>query len=64
MAGNGLMIAFLGPTRGVLGQFHKAGLASSGRDEGAPGPWPSDATVHYTYIRDPDGNKICAVRTS
>ena len=57
---NGSMLAFLVPTRGVLEQFHKAGLAIGGRDEGAPGPRPSDATVHYAYIRDSDGNKICA----
>ena len=59
-AGNGSMIAFLVPTLGALEQFHKAGLASGGRDEGAPGPRPCDAIVHYAYIRDPDGNKICA----
>ena len=54
------MIAFLVPTLGALEQFHKAGLASGGRDEGAPVPRPSDSIVHYAYIRDPDGNKICA----
>jgi len=59
-AGNGSMLAFLVPTRGLLELFHKAGLANGGGDEGSPGSRPSDATVHYAYIRDPDGNKICA----
>ena len=59
-AGKGSMLAFLVPTHGVLEQFHKAGLASGGRDEAAPGSRPSEETVHYAYIWDPDGNKICA----
>ena len=54
------MIAFLVPTLGALEQFHKAGLASGGRDEGAPGPRTNDAIVHFAYVWDPDGNKICA----
>ena len=44
----------------ALKQFHRFGLSSGGTDEGAPGPREEDSDVCYAYIRDLDGNKICA----
>lgn len=59
-AGNGTMIALKVRSRKALDAFHAAALANGGTDEGKPGPRPADGTSHYAYVRDPDGNKICA----
>lgn len=59
-AGNGAMIALVAPSKPALEQFHKAGLESGGTDEGAPGPREEGSDTCYAYIRDLDGNKICA----
>tara|TARA_Y100000589_G_C26739350_1_gene461045 strand:- start:130 stop:519 length:390 start_codon:yes stop_codon:yes gene_type:complete len=58
--GNGTMIALSAPTMLALKQFHRLGLSSGGADEGAPGPREEGSDVSYAYIRDLDGNKICA----
>ncbi len=58
--GNGTMITVKAKSRKALGEFHAAALAHGGTDEGKPGPRPADGTSHYAYIRDLDGNKICA----
>ena len=58
--GNGTMIALSAPTMLALKQFHRLGLSSGGADEGAPGPREEGSEVSYAYIRDLDGNKICA----
>ena len=58
--GNGTMIAFEAPSMPALEQFHTVGLQSGGTDEGAPGPREEDSDICYAYIRDTDGNKICA----
>ena len=59
-AGNGVMIAFLAPTREAVDAAYQAALANGGRDEGAPGPRPADSTSFYgAYFRDPTGNKLC-----
>ena len=52
------MIAFLADSKIVVDQFHKIGLENGGIDEGAPGPRHGEH--YYAYIRDLDGNKICA----
>ena len=44
----------------ILKQFHRLGLSSGGTDEGAPGLREEGSDVSYAYIRDLDGNKICA----
>jgi predicted lactoylglutathione lyase len=59
-AGNGIMIAFKANTKSEVDGAYKAGLATGGKDEGAPGPRPEDSTTFYgAYFRDPTGNKIC-----
>ena len=58
--GNGIMIAFLAPSRDAVRAAHAAGLANGGTDEGAPGFRPPDGKAFYgAYLRDPSGNKIC-----
>lgn len=57
--GNGIMIAFKGPSTDAVAAAHAAALAHGGSDEGAPGPRPADSTSFYgAYVRDPTGNKI------
>ncbi len=58
--GNGGMIALLAASRDAVDEFHAVALKNGGVDEGAPGPRPADADGYYAYIRDFDGNKICA----
>ena len=61
-AGNGVMVAFNASTRAAVESFYKAALAAGGQDEGAPGPRPHfHANFYGAYVRDPDGNKLCAV---
>ena len=58
--GNGIMIAFKAGSRVEVQTAHKAGLASGGTDDGAPGYRPPEKEEWYgAYLRDPVGNKIC-----
>lgn len=60
-AGNGAMPGFLAPDRAAVDAFYRAALAHGGRDEGPPGLRPHYHPHYYgAYIRDPDGNKLCA----
>ena len=57
--GNGMMLAFKANTKAEVDAAHKAGLASGGKDEGAPGFRPPEKETWYgAYLRDPPGNKI------
>jgi catechol 2,3-dioxygenase-like lactoylglutathione lyase family enzyme len=63
-AGNGVMIAFRGPTEEAVRAAHAAGLANGGSDEGRPGPRPPESTSFFgAYLRDPTGNKLCIFTT-
>ncbi|MDP3869956.1 VOC family protein [Phenylobacterium sp.] len=58
--GNGIMVAFLAPSKAAVAAAHAAAIAHGGADEGAPGPRPADSTSFYgAYVRDPTGNKLC-----
>ena len=59
-AGNGTMMTVKAKSLEALAAFHAAGLANGGTDEGQPGERPAGSGTHYAYVRDPDGNKICA----
>jgi catechol 2,3-dioxygenase-like lactoylglutathione lyase family enzyme len=60
--GNGVMVALLAQDSASVDAFHAAGLAHGGSDEGAPGLRPQYGPGFYAgYLRDPDGNKLCAV---
>lgn len=56
---NGGTIGFKASSREAVRQFHAAGLAAGGTDEGEPGPRTFTPTAYAAYLRDPDGNKIC-----
>lgn len=58
--GNGVTIGFKAPDRAAVDAFHAAGLAAGGSDGGAPGPRNAVRHAYGAYLRDPDGNKICA----
>jgi catechol 2,3-dioxygenase-like lactoylglutathione lyase family enzyme len=61
-AGNGVTVAFAVPTRAAVDAFHAAALAAGASDEGAPGLRTDYHPNYYgAYVRDPDGNKLCAV---
>jgi catechol 2,3-dioxygenase-like lactoylglutathione lyase family enzyme len=57
---NGGTVGFAAPTRAAVHEFHKAGLANGGTCEGLPGPRTFTPTAYAAYLRDPEGNKICA----
>lgn len=57
---NGGTIAFKAASREAVNAFHAAGLANGGTCEGEPGERDYVPNAYGAYLRDPDGNKICA----
>ncbi len=58
---NGHTLGFKATDSGAVDAFHAAGLANGGTCEGAPGVRVNAPGQQYgAYLRDPDGNKICA----
>ena len=55
--GNGTQISFLVNSKDLVNNFYNTGIKLGGKDEGAPGIRSGD---YYCYVRDLDGNKICA----
>jgi catechol 2,3-dioxygenase-like lactoylglutathione lyase family enzyme len=62
-AANGATIGFKCTSPEQLQQFHDVAVAHGGVSiEDAPGPRSgSMGTMHLAYVRDPDGNKLCAL---
>lgn len=63
-AANGGTIAFKCDSPEQVKTFHDVAVANGGISiEGAPGPRDGGAlgTMHLSYVRDPDGNKLCAI---
>ena len=60
---NGGTIGFKCSSAEQLHAFHAAAIANGGTPiEGAPGPRDGKpGSMHLAYVRDPDGNKLCAV---
>ena len=61
--GNGHTIGFKCASPEQVHQFHDAAVAAGGRSiEQPPGLRESPmGTLHLAYVRDPDGNKLCAI---
>jgi catechol 2,3-dioxygenase-like lactoylglutathione lyase family enzyme len=58
---NGGTIGFKAKTTAEVDAFYAAALANGGTCEGKPGVRESAPRKPYgAYLRDPDGNKICA----
>lgn len=61
--GNGSMVGFQMPTRAAAAAFHAKALELGGTCEGAPGlRGPEEIGAYFAYMRDLDGNKLCAYR--
>lgn len=61
VGGNGMMLAFLADSRAAVDAFHAEAMACGGTDGGPPGVREGMNPVFYAaYVRDPDGNKLCA----
>ncbi|OWU84124.1 glyoxalase [Oceanicola sp. 22II-s10i] len=57
---NGGTIGFKCTSPEQVVEFHDVAVANGGTSiEEAPGPRPSG--MHLAYVRDPDGNKLCAL---
>lgn len=54
-------LAFQAKDRAAVDDFHKAGLAGGGTDNGAPGERAYHPGYYATFLIDPDGNNIEAV---
>jgi catechol 2,3-dioxygenase-like lactoylglutathione lyase family enzyme len=54
-------LAFQAKSRAMVEAFHKAALASGGKDNGAPGERPYHPGYYAAFVLDPDGNNIEAV---
>ena len=63
MHGNGSTVGFLAQSTEQCNAFHAAGLANGGATcEEPPGLRDGPAgSIYLAYLRDPDGNKICAL---
>ena len=53
--------AFQARDRAMVEAFHRAALASGGRDNGAPGERPYHPGYYAAFVLDPDGNNVEAV---
>ena len=56
--GNGTMIALQADSKTIVNKFHEIALHYGGANEGLPGIRYDNN--YYAYVRDLDGNKICA----
>ena len=61
--GNGSTVAFSCASPEQVQEFHDVAVAHGGVSvEDPPGPRDSAfGTIHLAYVRDPDGNKLCAI---
>lgn len=61
--GNGSTVGFSAKTSDMVDAFHAAGVANGGKTcEDPPGYREGTAgKLYLAYLRDPDGNKICAL---
>ncbi len=59
---NGGTIGLKAQTTEQVDAWYAAALANGGSCEGPPGPRDFGAPLYGAYVRDPAGNKLCALR--
>jgi len=60
--GNGGTIGFLAPSAEAANAWHAAGIANGGTTcEDPPGLRGGPNGIYLAYLRDPTGNKLCAM---
>ena len=57
-------MSFIVGNRNIVDKFHELGLKLGAQSEGSGGERPEGSGVYYSYLRDLDGNKICAFTNS
>lgn len=57
---NGGTVSFAAATREAVRSFYETAIEKGAVDEGAPGPRTFLPNAYGAYVRDLDGNKICA----
>src|SRR5687768_5878747 len=61
--GNGNMVALPMESRERVDAFHAKAIELGGRCDGSPGMRePAELRFYAAYMRDPDGNKLCAYK--
>ena len=55
--GNGTQISFLVNTKDLVNTFYNTAIKLGAKNDGTPGIRSGD---YYCYVRDLDGNKVCA----
>ena len=58
---NGGTVGFKAESMAQVDAWYAAGMANGGSDEGPPGPREFGMPIYAAYMRDPDGNKLCAL---
>ena len=60
---NGSTVGFAAATPELVDAFHEAGIANGGTSIEDPPSWRENpfGRLYLAYLRDPDGNKICAL---
>ena len=59
---NGGTLGFNALTTAAADEWHAAGIANGGTTcENPPGPRGEPASMYLAYLRDPAGNKVCAL---
>jgi catechol 2,3-dioxygenase-like lactoylglutathione lyase family enzyme len=61
--GNGMTIGFAMDSTDQADAWHKAGAAAGGKEIEDPPGWREGGgqRLYLAYLRDPDGNKLCAL---
>lgn len=59
--GNGGTVGFRMTSPAQVDAWHAAGLAHGGTTCEDPPGWRAGSGFYLAYLRDPDGNKLCAV---